>query len=545
LKLKHKDIEGMLILDKEIIKLKSLISRTEVKRFVDQLNAISSIPISIINANKILVYENGDIIDGEKPLSNAEDSYECPIIIDEIQIGSIIAHNPHISQELGLLGEMLSDRLSHDLKVDNLASEVVNNYQELNLFYEIGNSLSSVLDVETISEIALKQAVNTIGSKMASVMLLDENKEQLRIASSIISTDKNKTISNLNIKIENSIYKDVIENRVPVVIENPEKHPNFEEKINNAEIATDLPFMCVPVCAKDDVFGVISMSGKLSDEPFTSVDTKLLYAIASQIGVSLSNASLYDDLDRLFIDTVEALAVAVEVKDPYTHGHCKRVAEYSIAIGEEFGLPGRELRSLRLAGFLHDIGKIGISESILRKSTWLDEEELMEMRNHPVKGAEIIGHIQQMKEIATWIKHHHERYDGRGYPDGLQGEDIPFPSRIISVGDAYDAITSNRFYSSADKHDNAVVRLQLGSGSYFDPEVVDVFLELIREDAYEKYLEVYDNYDGDPMQKLTRVAYYRVEYEISSILMREALENSIPESERVKLQELRDMILRN
>jgi len=213
----------------------------------------------------------------------------------------------------------------------------------------------------------------------------------------------------LRIKIEDSIYEDIIQKGTPLVIEDVEKYPHLRDKMNGDGGLHGTPLICVPITIKGEVSGLISMvsglismSRKPSEEPYTSEDTKLLHAMASQAGLSLGNARLYENLHEMFVNTVEALAAAVEAKDPYTHGHCRRVAEYSVAIGEELGLPGKEVMDLRLAGILHDVGKVGISESILRKSEDLTQIEMAEIRSHPAKSAEIVEHIDQMSDIPLW-----------------------------------------------------------------------------------------------------------------------------------------------
>ncbi len=527
--------------------LRVLIKRDELIRFMDQLNAISPIPLSVMDNHGIAVYENGSIVDGEKTIRLTDNTHPYPIKINDCQMGIMVGYESaevskdELIESLRHTGEMLTDRLAHELKIDSLASEIVNSYQELNLFYEIGDSLSSVLDIETICHVVLEQAVDIIDPKRAFMMLIDAEKDDLVVAESM---NVDEHLKGLRIQIEGSIYESVIKDRKPLVIEDADKYPDLKSKIDSGDITYALPLICVPVSAKNEVFGVISMSEKLSGEPFTSVDTKLLYAMASQAGMSLGNAHLYEDLRAVFLDVVEAMAAAIEAKDPYMHGHCRRVAEYSVAIGEEMGLPGKEMNDLRLAGILHDIGKIGISESILRKSEGLNEEQLAQIKSHPVKGAEIIEHIEQMLHIALWIKHHHERYDGKGYPDGLSGEDIPLHSRILAVANTYDAITLNRDHHGSHPYDAAVTVLQIGSGSRFDSEVTDVFLNIAREEAYERYLEAYQSRDHPSMDMLNRLAYYRVDNEITNTLTRVALGNELSEFEQKTLKELRESVLR-
>lgn len=519
--------------------LKTLMARDELSRFMDQLNAISPLPLLIMDADNNVIYENGSTAQAtEKKIDPTDNIHQFPIKPKDSRIGAIIWHGSSGSQRLveplDHIGKMLTERLDYELKIDSLASETVDTYQELSLLHDLSGSLSSVLETEAICHIVLKQAVDIIGARSSVVMLLDSEGEHLTAtASAGVARDMKR------IKVKDSVYETVIQSKTPLVIEDLEKYPHLKGKINKEKI----PLICVPVCIGDEVAGLISMSEKSSGEPFTSGDTKLLCAIASQAGMSLGNARLHEELNGVLLSTVESLAAAIEAKDLYTHGHCRRVAEYSTAIAQEIGLPAKEIADLKLAGILHDIGKIGISDSILKKPGELNNQELMEIRSHPVKGTEIIKHIESMNSIALWIRHHHERYDGTGYPDGLKGEDIPLHSRILSVADAYDALTSNRSYSPRYPYYVPLAKLRMDSGSHFDPEIVDVFLDLTRQEAYEKYLEDYEKSNSRPAQKLTRLEYYRIDNEIIHILIREAKGDPISIPDWKRLQELRDLVL--
>jgi len=176
---------------------------------------------------------------------------------------------------------------------------------------------------------------------------------------------------------------------------------------------------------------------------------------------------------ELFLNSIRALAAAVDAKDPYTRGHSERVARYSVAIARHMDLPADEVKKVRIAALLHDVGKIGIDDRILRKPTALTDEEFEVMKLHPVKGALIMGQIPQLKWIIPGMKYHHEKWDGTGYPDGLKSEEIPMLARIISVADTFDAMTTTRPYQKAMRSDYVVTRIKTFAGSRYDGRVVD------------------------------------------------------------------------
>lgn len=182
------------------------------------------------------------------------------------------------------------------------------------------------------------------------------------------------------------------------------------------------------------------------------------------------------ELRRLFMGSIRALAQALEAKDEYTQGHSERVAEISIGIGSYLSLDESDIQNIWLAGLLHDIGKIGVRESVLNKTGKLDSTEWEAVHRHPVLAGRILAPIEELRDVIKIVRHHHERYDGSGYPDGLSGGEIPLGARILAVADAYDALTSKRSYRDALSVADALVVLEEASGTQFDPVIVRAFL---------------------------------------------------------------------
>ncbi len=179
-----------------------------------------------------------------------------------------------------------------------------------------------------------------------------------------------------------------------------------------------------------------------------------------------------------FLNSVAALAYALEAKDKYTSGHSQHVAEISVAIAGKLGMSQESIERIRLAGLIHDIGKIGVGESILNKPSRLTDSEFWHMKSHPEIGERILAPVVDDEEILRVVRHHHERYDGAGYPDGLSGEQIPVGARILAVADTYDAMTSERPYRKAMSAEAACAEIERCQGTQFDPEVVDAFLRV-------------------------------------------------------------------
>jgi len=180
-----------------------------------------------------------------------------------------------------------------------------------------------------------------------------------------------------------------------------------------------------------------------------------------------------------FINAIAALTCALQAKDGYIYGHSQRVAETSMAIAGELGMPQDTIDKIRLAGLVHDIGMIGVKESILNKPGRLTDEDNQHITSHPEVGERILAPITEDKEFLQLVRHHHERYDGKGYPDGLAGEQIPLGARILAVSDAYDALTSDRSYRASMTTNIAYIEIELGKGTQFDPRVADIFFKIM------------------------------------------------------------------
>ena len=191
-------------------------------------------------------------------------------------------------------------------------------------------------------------------------------------------------------------------------------------------------------------------------------------------------SSTYEKLERAYLDSIQTLRYTVEAKDPYTRGHSDRVSKYSVLLGKYLGLPDTDLKTLEVGCLFHDIGKIGIPDSILLKESKLTDDEYSEIKNHPSIGAHILSTATIFQDIIPIVKHHHERYDGTGYPGQLKGTDIPYLARITAVADTFDAMTSKRSYRDSLPLDVVIAEFKKNKGTQFDPEITDVFLDILK-----------------------------------------------------------------
>jgi HD-GYP domain-containing protein (c-di-GMP phosphodiesterase class II)/CHASE2 domain-containing sensor protein len=281
--------------------------------------------------------------------------------------------------------------------------------------------------------------------------------------------------------------------------------PEFADRVNqrllqsgrafaSCDPARDLAFaatpapdtlLAMPLSFKSQVMGAVHLYGKRATEAspgerFTPADLRLVAIMAQQTMIGLENASLYEGMRSIFMSATLALANAVDAKDPYTRGHSERVLSYSEQLARAMSLPPQDVESIKMAAVLHDIGKIAIPDEILRKPGTLTAEEFDLVRTHPARGEAILAPLEELRPLRPGIRNHHERFDGRGYPDRLAGKDIPLHARIICVADSFDAMTSKRYYHEAKSLEEGLEEIARCSGAQFDPELAECFIHAFR-----------------------------------------------------------------
>ncbi|MFZ5352313.1 MAG: HD domain-containing phosphohydrolase [Bacillota bacterium] len=332
----------------------------------------------------------------------------------------------------------------------------------------------------------LKPIPKLMESVLAGVSVLDRCKNVFIMVDNII--ESNDSIKRMSIYKGTGKFEVASEKIIPML------DLDLMELIGDSRASHD-----TVISGNKAVFPLTSEAGNtmgvlLIEDFSTDYTLKLIEIYSKQASSAISNAFLhdivnmkneeltktYDNLKSMYIDTVEALRLAVDARDVYTRGHSDRVAIYAVKIGEAFGLEGYQLELLRLGGIFHDIGKIGTADDILFKTEKLDSAEYDEIKKHPIRGARILSAVSMFSGVVPIIESHHERIDGRGYPFGLTGDEIPFHARILSVADAFDAMTSNRLYRTSMGVDEAVQQLRTASGTQFDKAVVEKFIELLQ-----------------------------------------------------------------
>ncbi len=361
-------------------------------------------------------------------------------------------------------------------------------------------------DPNLLSRLVVRTLTRNLGIKHAGLFLYNKSKKEYIITVSSGKKGLKIPVGFTKITTENPIIQFFLnkeiknENREYLLVSQikdlKEKYKDNEKIYNLLNELEEETFMykaqlIVPGFFRKDLMVVFFIGNKIDNSSFDMDDMDFLMVLASDIVMAIQNAKLFDDIKnqldvnkQLLLNTVETLATAIDIKNSYTHGHTERVMKYSMTLLKY--IP-KDLtkdydtfeNSLRISALLHDIGKIGIPESILNKTEKLLPEEIKLIEKHPSLGAEILEPIKEFKNISLGVKYHHERYDGKGYPCGLTGEKIPLIATIISVADAYDAMTSDRPYRKGLEKAEAIKEIISNKNKQFSPIVVDAFLEAV------------------------------------------------------------------
>jgi len=363
---------------------------------------------------------------------------------------------------------------SYLAEIGDLNTKLSKKFSEMTALYETVKITDSFLDIEDVLSSVFNNIVKTLKAEIGFLMLFDPGEEVLTIKRAHGLTKE--VIKGTRIKMGESIAEMVAQSGEPMIIRRgtdalQNKGRKRYEYIN---------CICALLKTKKRLIGIINLNRKRDSEPFTEDDLNLLSTMAHEAATAIENVSLYRDLREGYLSIVHSMISALEVKDPYIKGHSDAVARYAVAIAKRLNISPQGIETIEMAALLHDIGKIGIHEDILNKPGKLDEEDWKDMEKHPEIGLKILNGVNFPWDIRSVIYHHHERYDGKGYPAGIKGKEIPLGARIIAVADSYDSITSERAYRKGLSKKAAIKELERVAGAQLDPEIVGVFVEMLK-----------------------------------------------------------------
>ena len=330
----------------------------------------------------------------------------------------------------------------------------------LEMLFGIGSAITLPFQVDDEVEIILRQALMASGTRRGTILLHDSEKGTLEVRG---SHGYNGSGPHVGDRFRISDKLPMVGADVPGV---PQGIRLYEDSANNT--------VFVPMVAKERLVGGIELDLAGRQGKILSQDQKVLHGLASQAAIFIENARLERDVRSMFLNIIVSLAGAVDAKDAYTHGHSMRVARTALVVGQSLGLPRERMEPLLLSAILHDVGKIAIPDHILKKPERLNREEFEIMKGHTTAGARLLAHIPALENVLPGILYHHEHWDGSGYPEGRKSEDIPLMGRIILIGDAVDAMTTDRVYRKGMPMRRAIDELRKYAGHQFDPQLVDL-----------------------------------------------------------------------
>ncbi len=356
--------------------------------------------------------------------------------------------------------------------LESLGQQLAESYEEMNLLYSTIQSMCEVDRPARFVRVVCEHLLETLPYAWIAAQLADDRDRLKRLAGElVVAGDPGQPLEAVG-----AICRDLVgraDADAPLVLEaarNPE-HAEFARLGHSVLVH--------PVSRDGAVLGVLVAGERRGpDRAVSNVDIKLLGATAASMAIFLENAALYEDLNSMFLGTLEALTASIDAKDPYTRGHSQRVAHLTQELARAAGFDEHTVGRMHIAGLVHDVGKIGVPESVLTKPGRLTEEEFGWIRRHPEIGHRILKDIPQMNDLLPGVLHHHERFDGRGYPAGLAGDGIPLVARLIALADAFDAMSSSRTYRPAMSRPAVLQEIRECSGTQFDPSFVPAFLNL-------------------------------------------------------------------
>lgn len=366
------------------------------------------------------------------------------------------------------LGSLATEFNNMRLNLKKSYVDLRKRYSQLTNLYKISKAVSNEHDLDALLHQVLRQSLDLMGAETGSIMLIEPNGTELTIRAAD-GLDP-ETVKTARVKLGEGISGYVAATGKPLMIQDGVR------KARAPGVKDVKDALSVPLIANDRVIGVFNANNKRGTK-FDRQDLRFFTTLAGQIASAISNATLVENIREAYFNTIKVLAASIDAKDRYTHGHSERVAKYTVTIARRLGLPPEDLTRIEAAAYLHDIGKIGVPDSVLNKEGPLTDDEFMMIKQHPLKAADILGLINfPWGNVIPGVRGHHERYDGFGYPDGLAGEEISRDARIIAVADAFDAMTSDRPYRKGLDRTTAITEMVKGREKQFDSEAVDAFI---------------------------------------------------------------------
>ncbi|MDA8083985.1 MAG: response regulator [Nitrospiraceae bacterium] len=402
------------------------------------------------------------VITGFSTLDNAINAMKegaRDFITKPFKINTVVSIADRIVGEKKLLGR-LSEPGEGGTAMERLNKELFRSLYEIGIFHMVSTELDGIFNNREVYESLVDMASRLLNVREASFGIVDNG--SLKVENALGTTVQ-------RISINGTVLEKVISAKSYYIAPPGELNPHTGAPLS-------CPFFSIPFIMNDEVFGILNLANKADGTAFTDYEISLAAAFAKKAALRIENNALYEVFYNNLVNTLKSLVTSIEARDSYTKQHSERVTSYSLQIAEQMEVCPEERDIISFGGYLHDIGKIGVRDTVLLKPGRLTEEEMLEIKLHPVIGDNIIKPIKFFPRERELIRNHHEHFDGTGYPDGLAGNRIPLIVRIIKIADTYDAMTSSRPYRKALSHEIAIEELKKYSWTQFDGDAVHAFL---------------------------------------------------------------------
>lgn len=345
------------------------------------------------------------------------------------------------------------------------------------MLQKLSETTASILDLDKIATLVLREVMQTLHIDRSAILIKESENDHYQVIAE--QGEGQKVLSGF--RNDHPIIKWILQNNQFLTKKDLIFNPIFKSLWSDERTELDKfhAELFIPLNAKGEFVGLLILGAKRSSQSYTIDDQLILSTLANQTAVAIENARLYEELEESFIQTMSALANAIDIRDTYTSSHSQKIAKWAAATARYLGFPPDEVRTIYWGGLLHDIGKIGIPDEILKKPTKLNQLEWEMIKKHTLMGASLIAPIKKISEVAPIVEFSHEQFDGNGYPHGKKGEDIPIGARIISVVDSFSAMRDDRPYKKPYSIERAIDELKHNSGTMYDPKIVAAFLHIL------------------------------------------------------------------
>jgi len=467
------------------LKLTSFENSSIIRKFTIFYFLASIVPLGVLDYLYIELHSKGRLEITEDSLMYTLIFVALGVVLGYFTMRSILLRVVNLAQQnvstvAGIIGpermRAIDEGTANEISIltqsfQEITSRLEENVRNLELakrtlhsvMARVGDGMASLDNIDSFLNLIVETVSDALQTKSGVLMLFDERDQGLYVKA--VHGRKFDARKRMRFDSREEFFTRVVESRQAKVCYSVPANGNFDAFF-------EPPVLCAPLLLHDKFLGIIAVSGRITSRDFDQEEMNILNNLVLQTAVAIENSRLNDDAEKTYFETISALAMAVEAKDPYSRGHSDRVANYAVQIAQYMGLGQEDIQTLRDAAKMHDLGKIGVVDSILRKESPLTSEEMEMMKKHCEIGEGIIKPIRSLRHLCDPIRHHHEKIDGSGYPDGLKGAQVTPLVRILAVSDIFDALTTSRPYRQPFTAVKAMAELR-GMKNQIDQNVVD------------------------------------------------------------------------